>query len=269
MSLSILLKLLCFRTFVREWILHYEWHVLHSMVQDTDSVTSYVQRLKDQANRCDFGALRNELILSQFVFGLSSSSVCSKLLASCELTLDGAIQEALLNESVSAATGSSEATISTIKSQPFAQHRSGSTSTMSDGAGVSQTSFCYSCGSKSHRRKDCKFRQAFCHLCNKQGHISTVCNSMKTTNAVMSSPPSSSSSDLGSDAMPVPVIMTVSSGCNDLWYESCMVGDLVVNFLIDTGSQATILPYSLAAKSGLAISPISSAVLHAYRWRKS
>ena len=44
-------------------------------------------------------------------------------------------------------------------------------------------------------------------------------------------------------------------------HESCMVGDLVVNFLIDTGSQSTVLPYSLAS---LAISPVSSAVLRAY-----
>ena len=78
-------------------ILHYEWHVLHSMMQNTDFVTSFVQRFKDQVNRCDFGALCNELILSQFVFGLSLSSVRSKLLASRELTLDGAIQEALLD----------------------------------------------------------------------------------------------------------------------------------------------------------------------------
>ena len=91
-----------------------------------------------------------------------------------------------------------------------------------------------------------------------------VFNSMKTTDVVTSSPPSSSSSDLGSDTMPALVIMTVSSGCNDLWYESCMVGDFVVNFLIDTDSQAIVLPYSLAVKSGLAISPVSSAVLRAY-----
>ena len=134
-------------------ILHYERHVLHSMVQDTDSVTSYVQRLKDQANRCDNGDLRNELIFSQFV--LSSSSVRSKLLASHELTLDGDVQEALLNESVSTATSSSKAAISTINSQTFAQRRSGLTSTTSDGASVSRTFFCYS---KPHRRKDCKFR---------------------------------------------------------------------------------------------------------------
>ncbi len=58
--------------------------------------------------------------------------------------------------------------------------------------------------------------------------------------------------------------MTVSSGCDNLWYELCTVGDFVVNFLIDTGSQATVLPYSQAVKSGLVISPVSSAVLRAY-----
>ena len=105
---------------------------------------------------------------------------------------------------------------------------------------------------------------AICRTCSKQGHNSTVCNSTKATITIASSPPVSSLSDSGCDAPPVSVVMTVSSDSDYLWYESCAVGDSVVNFLFDTDSQATILPYSLAVKSGLTVSRVSSAVLRVY-----
>ena len=53
-------------------ILHYERHLLHSMTQSSNTVSTFVQHLKDQANKCDFGALRNELILSHFIFVIRS-----------------------------------------------------------------------------------------------------------------------------------------------------------------------------------------------------
>ena len=35
---------------------------------------------------------------------------------------------------------------------------------------------CYRCG-RNHEEKDCKFREATCHSCGKQGHIAPVCKS--------------------------------------------------------------------------------------------
>ena len=37
---------------------------------------------------------------------------------------------------------------------------------------------CYRCG-RSHDEKDCKFREATCHVCGKKGHIAPVCRSKK------------------------------------------------------------------------------------------
>lgn len=36
----------------------------------------------------------------------------------------------------------------------------------------------HSCGSTTHRRKDCSKLQATCYKCQKIGHISTVCRNM-------------------------------------------------------------------------------------------
>ena len=61
-----------------------------------ECATDYVQRLKQQANHREFGALKDDLILSQFIFGLQQQSTRTRLLATPNLTLDAAIQEVLL-----------------------------------------------------------------------------------------------------------------------------------------------------------------------------
>ena len=46
-------------------------HQLHAMVQTAGETASvFIQRLKYQANKCDFGNLKNDLVLMQFIFGI-------------------------------------------------------------------------------------------------------------------------------------------------------------------------------------------------------
>jgi len=59
-------------------ILHFERHRLHSMMQISgEGAATFLQRLKDQSNKCEFGQLKDELTLCQFVFGLADQSICS------------------------------------------------------------------------------------------------------------------------------------------------------------------------------------------------
>ena len=240
-------------------ILHYERHRLHSMSQQHDSVITYVQLLKDQANRCDFGDLRDGLILSHFIFGLSSQDVREKLLSAPDLSLDAAVQQALLHESVAAAACASETAVSAVLSSgrvetpPFsATHRYARKQ-------KSQPT-CDSCGGDNHRRSDCKFRRAICRLCGKQGHISTVCRSV-SSNALVSA---NDKSETNSNTSPDSVVLAMSPGTGNLWWESCSIGKTVVCFLVDTGSQVTVLPRSLAIQTGLRVGPAPSQVLRAF-----
>ena len=229
-------------------ILHYERHKLHSMVQQDDTVTHYVQRLKEQANQCDFGDLREGLVLSHFIFGLTSQEARSKLLSLPDLKLDDAVQLALLHESVTSASRTTEVSISatSFKSQP---------TTSSSPKFNNNFSSCFSCGGK-HRRSDCKFRRATCRCCGKIGHISSICRQSATFSTNVLSQNESDS-----------VIFTVSSNNNNndnLWWESCQIGNSSVRFLVDTGSQVTVLPYSLATQTGLIIAPAPRQSLHAF-----
>ena len=161
-------------------ILHYERHKLHSLSQQNDPVITYVQLLKDQANRCDFGDLRDGLLLSHFTFGLSSQDVREKLLSVPDFSLNDAVQMALLHESVAAAACSFDTAVSTIQSGSRAETPSSDVTHRHARKQKSSQLICDSCEGVNHKRSDCKFRRATCRLCGKQGHISTVCRSVSS-----------------------------------------------------------------------------------------
>ena len=141
-------------------ILHHERHKLHSLTQGSDSTSTFVQRLQDQASRCRFGELRDDLVLTQFIFGLREKELREKLLAKTELTLDAAIAECLTSETVQEAVNSGDASVSAVisetklASKPFKPNGPGEI------RGTKHFSKCYSCGKDNHHRNDCKFRNA-------------------------------------------------------------------------------------------------------------
>ena len=58
--------------------------------------------------------------------------------------------------------------------------------------------------------------------------------------------------------------MATSKLGDNLWRESCRVGAATVDYLIDTGSQVTILPATLACATQLSIGPAPPQLLRAY-----
>ena len=105
-------------------ILHYERHLLHTMTQNSgESISSFLERLKQQANKCEFGTLLEQLVLSQFIFGLTSSETRSKLLAVSHLTLQEAVQEAQLQETIISSDTVQPSAIAALRKGPSSNHR--------------------------------------------------------------------------------------------------------------------------------------------------
>ena len=236
------------------------------MTQSSNTVSTFVQRLKDQANKCDFGELRNELIVSHFIFGLSYHTIRPKLLSTADLTLDSAIQQAMLYETVELASGTVNSAISALATyKPSKQSCADNTPTKPTKPHRQKPSFssCISCGSTAHQRSAYRFQQATCHVCGKNGHISTVCHlSSHTSNELTTSNSDHSKSDL---MMAIDGVVLNLVGCTDnLWRELCQIGGTTVDFLIDTGSQVTILPASSAALTRLPVELAPSHVLRVY-----
>ena len=72
--------------------LTYERHVFNTRSQGSvETIDAFVTELRLQANNCEFGALRDELIRDRLVVGIQSDSVRSRLLREVELTLQKAI----------------------------------------------------------------------------------------------------------------------------------------------------------------------------------
>ena len=126
-------------------------------------------------------------------------------------------------------------------------------------------SSCFSCGSTAHQRSACRFRQAACRVCGKNGHISTVCrSSSRTSNALATSNSDHSESDLTMAIDGVVQNLVWSAVKTTSGESSAKSVAQWVDFLIDTGSQVTILPASSAALTGLPVEPAPSHVLRAY-----
>ena len=252
-------------------LLHYEHHQLHSMTQNNDSISTFVQRLKEQANKCNFGELHDELILSHFLLGLSDNTLCAKLLSTTDLTLDAAVCQAALHKSITSASTCSENSnlchkyfqssipphLACSDTLPYGDVGAGKLSSAS-------TSLCFSCG--SHAFIDIQTVSSggsVCHLCGKRGHISPVCH-LSSSNTISPTGYSTSSAaeDIGatSDA----VVLSLYLNKDNLWCESCCIRAATMDFLIDTGSQVTILPATLACANQLSIGPAPPQLLCAY-----
>ena len=247
--------------------LHYERHLLHP--QSSDTISTFVQHLKDQANKCDFGELCDELILSHFVFGLSDHTIRSKLLSTADLTLDYAIQQAMLCETVELASGTVNSAISALAACKPSKQSCADDIPAKPHWQKPSFSPCFSCGSTAHQRSACRFRQATCHVCGKNSHISTVCrSSSRTSNALPISNSDHNESDL-TMAIDGVVLKFLVGGKDNLWRELYQISGTMVDFLIDTGSQVTILPASSAALTGLPVEPAPFPCLTSIRRRKS
>ena len=198
-----------------------------------------------------------------FIFGLSDHTIRSKLLSTTDLTLDSAVQQAMLRETVELASGTVNSAVSALAACKPSKQSCADDIPAKPRRQKPSFSSCYSCGSTAHQRSACRFRQATCHVCGKSDHISTVCRlSSRTSNALTTSNSDHSESDLtmASDG----AVLNLVGGKDNLWRELCQIGGTMVDFLIDTDSQATILPASSAASTRLPVEPAPSHILRAY-----
>lgn len=121
-----------------------------------ESVSDYVAELRRLSTTCEFGGFLDQALRDRLVGGLKSGSAQWKLLTekNMELTFVKAIEIA---EGIEAAETSTH------------QFSKGSTITVHQ---VSQP--CYRCG------RECRFKEAICHACQRKGHLANVCTSTKS-----------------------------------------------------------------------------------------
>lgn len=160
-----------------------------------EGLSEYLQALKHLASSCNFDTKLEENLRDQFVSGLSSDDMRSRLFAEPTLTYKRAIELALALE---AAERHAQISVSSIDAReqraahgaepvhrvtavaaraPRAAHRAGPDAA-GGSAGGRQPSYdswaCWRCG-RNHRAELCRFKNYSCDNCGQKGHLRVMC----------------------------------------------------------------------------------------------
>ncbi|UYV78697.1 K02A2.6-like [Cordylochernes scorpioides] len=139
----------------------YERFVFQKMDQKSgEAISKYIIRLKEQAQRCNFGDFLQESLRDRFVAGIIDTPTQKKLLQEEGLTFEGALDIALSAESA-------DKDLHNLKRSEDA-HRSPQHLHAINNP-------CKHCGKNKHLHYNCFFKSANCRVCGRVGHISTIC----------------------------------------------------------------------------------------------
>lgn len=163
-----------------------------------ESISTYIQALKDLAFDCNFRSVtaeqyKQESIRDAFIAGMSSKNIRQRLLENCSLSLDEAIRTAVTLET---AERNSQAYTDNNRVKEFLPLNVISTSEQStsqmpieQSKTLAATPYkkrkCFFCGSPLlHKRTQCPAFNSICQICSKKGHFANVCRSKNIVNAM-------------------------------------------------------------------------------------
>ena len=228
-----------------------------------EELTLYLQHLKHLASTCNFGDKLEENLRDQFVSGLASDEMRSRLFAEKELDYKRAVELALALEAAerhAEASGSGGvapgASGSSAGREPDAGlgagaglHRLGA----SAGAGAGsarrrdqQSRSCWRCG-KQHSADKCRFKRFNCDECGAKGHLKVMCknvgerfSSNKRNQHYIDTDSDTDSSDFFN--------MRVDGTTDKPYVVKIIVENVPILFEIDTGSKISAINEQLYEK---------------------
>ncbi|XP_039764273.1 uncharacterized protein K02A2.6-like [Pararge aegeria] len=233
-----------------------ERHVFRQRRQRPDeSLTEYLQHLKHLAVTCNFGTRLEEDLRDQFVSGLASDVMRSRIFAEKSLDYKKAVELALALEAaerhagvsggeMSASGGQAGEGLHAACSQRTRALRpgGGDAGAACDGAGASggggggaasaAAAACWRCG-RRHRGR-CRFANYTCDECHQRGHIKVMCKSVRKSEVKCQSFISESSDE---DFFNIDII---TQG-NKPYYLKVKVEDSFLEVEIDTGSRISAI----------------------------
>ena len=181
--------------------------------QATDTVDSYLVRLRQLAGSCDFGTLKDSLIRDRLVIGTTDTSTRDRLLRERPVPDLARCAESLRASELSR-THKRE-----MEGRP-------------DSHGATSVEFC---GYSSHNRSECPARSAKCNSCGKMGHYAVVCGSKGGTKGKVR--------EIAQDAQGSgeEFLGTLTADKKNHWKAVVKVNDEKCVFKLDTGAEVTVL----------------------------
>ena len=185
-----------------------------SKQQPSESLTEFANGLRTRTVTCEFPSdFYEQALITAFVGGLRNEHVRKHLmqqelkLFAETLNMARTFESVLIQGANAISSTSFDDAVLKIEHRPKSQR-------------AQTPHICASCGSTTHSRDTCRFRNAECRKCKKQGHIAKVCRSKPSVNTIH---PVS----MVNQALPIRVLVDV--------------GDHPVQFDLDTGSPITII----------------------------
>ena len=152
------------------------------------SIGDFVAELKNLARNCDFGhtkagaQLTAELILEEnlrdrLVCGVADPAIQRRLLGETDLDFKKALQIALAMESAAANTAqlSSPAHGDASSAVHHVTTHKQTAKKWEKKPALNRHKPCFRCGKTSHSAEECRFKDAQCRYCHKEGHIMSNC----------------------------------------------------------------------------------------------
>lgn len=151
----------------------------HKRDQRSDeSISEYVNQLKQLARPCEFGAFLREALRDRLICGLYNENIQKRLLAEEDITFDTACTKSISMEvalqGLKVMHGNeSVAAIQSANSKD--KYRSKNNINKNNKNRFSDRKGCYRCG-RYHNPENCPAREWMCYKCNHKGHTATVCD---------------------------------------------------------------------------------------------
>jgi hypothetical protein len=222
-----------------------------------EELSSYLQHLKHLASTCNFGDRLEEDLRDQFVSGLASDEMRSRLFAEQDLTYKRAVELALALEAADRHAEVSSAAAAATSGGGVASASAGGAELTSaapmhrigggGGATLARTAAprsadarsCWRCG-KRHTADRCKYKHFNCDECGARGHLKAMCRNTGGSSKgrgrnhfFMDTDSEGEVSDFFN--------MHVDGSSDKPYVVQLLVGDLQVVFEVDTGSKISAI----------------------------
>lgn len=216
---------------------------------DGESIAAFLQNLKHLATYCNFGNELEVNIRDQFVSGLRSDEMRSRLFVEPCLSYKKAVELALSLEAAERHAAEAAAGVAlsggggeglTPGAAAAGLHRVGARAPPD--ARRRRGGSCWRCGRGAHSSNKCRYKSYVCDMCHEKGHLSGVCpkgekNGGRSRYQNFIKDSSDSNSD-NSDGM----YQVISAKCNNskdspYYCELVIEKNIKVMFEIDTGSK--------------------------------
>lgn len=237
----------------------YESFVFWTLSQkEGELVDTFSKRLKTQAAKCEFGALRERMLLCRLVFGLISDRLKERLLRAPDMTLERAMGDIRASEITQAQL--SQVAMGDKTTASVAKIAAKSEGAKSNGEAAKFT--CKFCGYQ-HSKGKCPAYGKTCNKCGGKNHFAQRClsRSVKT----IESEPDQQSQAAASNINSLFIGAVDSDKNSKTWTIPLMLCSAhkssEVGFKIDTGAEANIVTREIVESLGGEIKPSTTTLV--------